>query len=99
MSIAEFYKCTNRELFIFIAARSEALKEERIHSWDIARHMMWASIQPHVEKKMKPSDLIRIETDTITPDLSGYEKQEIDRWSEKCDEGMPLVDWDGNPIN
>ena len=98
MSIAEFYKCTNRELFIFIAARSEALKEERIHNWDIARNIMASAFRSQ-GNDVKPRDLIRLDTDVLTPDISGFEKQEIDKWSEKCDEGMPLVDWDGNPIN
>jgi hypothetical protein len=91
MSIQEFYKSNDRELYNFLEAKSEALREKREHEWDMARHIMWASVQPHVDKKLRPSEFIKLSTDGNRADLSDWENQELKKWNAKMDEGMTLV--------
>lgn len=46
------------------------------------------------------SRIIRLKRDgPVVAEITPYQQQELDKWSEECDEDMPLVDWDGNPIN
>jgi len=91
MSISEFWKSTDRELFNFVEARSQGLKESREHDWDVARHIMWASYQPHADKKLRVQDFVKLSTDGNRDDLTEWENQELKKWNAKMDEGMILV--------
>lgn len=87
MSVKEFYKSTERELYNFITAKVAAEKEQRTHDWDVARHIMWSNVQPHSEKQIKVRDLIRLESDSDRKELSGWENQELKKWNKLMDEG------------
>ncbi len=91
MSIDEYYESSNRELDNFLIAKSEAKKEELEQTWDFVRHQMWASVQPHIEKKLKVSDLIRLDRDAPKTKLTEYTKQELKTLAAKLDKGMNLV--------
>lgn len=91
MSIEEFYDCSNRELDNYLLAKSEAKRDEIEQAWDFTRHIMYAAIQPHNEKQIKPRDLIKLDRDGNRLELSPYENQELKKWNAKMDEGMTLV--------
>jgi hypothetical protein len=99
MSVSEFYECEFVEVCIFLEERSAANAEREQQEWDYVRHIMWSNLQPNASKEIKISSIIRLKRDgAMFKELTPYEQQELDRWSEACDEGMDLVDWDGNPI-
>jgi len=91
MTIREFYKSTERELYNFITAKVELQKEQRTHDWDVARHIMWSSIQPHSEKQIKVRDLIRLEHDSDRKELTEWENQYIKNWNKLMDEGPRAI--------
>jgi hypothetical protein len=104
MSLTEFWDSTNRDLFNYILATNDKRSEEIELGWDYARHIMWAMLQPNSKEAIKVSSIIRLKRDgPIVPELTPYEKQELAKWSTKCDQdmidaGATLVDWDENPI-
>ncbi len=105
MNVADFWQYEPIDIFIFLEERSNAKREEEQQQWDYVRHIMVAAMQPYSEEKIKFSDIIGLDRDGVkSKELSPFEKQELKRWSAKCDEemirdGAVLVDWDGNPIN
>ncbi len=105
MSVSEFWESTYRDIFNFIQAYNDKRFESLEDGWDYVRHIMWASMQPNSKEEIKVSSIIRLKRDgPSTKVLTPYEKQELAKWSAKCDEemirdGAILVDWDGNPIN
>lgn len=104
MSVSEFWESTYRDIFNFIKAYNDKREFDIEQGWDYTRHIMWASMQPNSTKEIKVSSIIRLKRDgPIRKELSGYEQQELDKWSAQCDEemkesGFVLVDWDGNVV-
>ena len=100
MTITEFYECQPRDVYIFLDAMYENKQDRIEQEWDYTRMIMWSNLQPNSKDPIRFSSIIRLKRDgAMVAEISPYEQQELDRWSEECDEDMPLVDWDGNPIN
>ena len=100
MTITEFYECQPRDVYIFLDAMYENKQDRIEQEWDYTRQVMWAIFQKDNTQELKPSRFIRLKRDgPMVAEITPYQQQELDRWSEECDEDMPLVDWDGNPIN
>ena len=100
MSVSEFWQCTYRDIFNFVKAHNDDRADKIEQAWDYVRHIMWSNMQPNSTKEIKVSRIIRLKRDgAMIPEISTYDQQELDRWSDDCDAEMNLVDWDGNPIN
>lgn len=100
MTLTEYWDSTDRDLLNFVMAANERRSDEIEQGWDYARHIMWAVLQPNSKSEIKMSRIIRLKRDgPVIAEITPYQQQELDKWSEECDEDMPLVDWDGNPIN
>lgn len=105
MSPSEFWECEPIDVFIFLEERSGAVRDREQQEYDYVRRLMVAAMQPYSETPIKYTDVIRLDRDgPEVKELTPFERQELARWSAKCDEemeanGMILVDWHGNPIN
>jgi NADP-dependent 3-hydroxy acid dehydrogenase YdfG len=88
MSLSDFYDASPRDTYNIIKASQEKQEQEYEHSWDVTRHIMWAAITPHITKKIKVTDLIRLKRDGLIIELDPYDKQQLDEWDRMCDEEM-----------
>lgn len=91
MTIQEFKKSTERELYNFITARDKAIKEQRTHEWDIARHIMLPGMQQLTEKKLRVRDIIHLDHDTDRKELTEWENQWLKDWNKQMDEGPRAI--------
>lgn len=104
MTVTEFWESEPIDVFVFLEVRSKAMREREQQEWDYVRHIMVGSMQPYSERPLKYTDIMRLDRDgKHIPELTPYEKQELARWSARCDQemidsGATLVDWHGNPI-
>lgn len=91
MTVREFYKSTERELSIFITAKVSAQKEQRVHDWEIARHVMRDIRQQYSDKILTVQDVMRMEHDSDRKELSDWENQELKKWNKLMDEGPRAI--------
>lgn len=91
MTIQEFKKSTERELFNFITARNKAIQEQHTHDWDVARHIMWSNLQPNSKKKIRVRDIIQLDHDTDRKELTEWENQWLKDWNKQMDEGPRAI--------
>lgn len=88
MSAAEFYDSTPRELSLYFEAKRELMEFTIEQGWDYVRHIMVGSLMPYSKKTVRPSDVLHLKRDHRMRHLSGWEQQEMDRWSKEQDEIM-----------
>ena len=88
MSITDFWRSRPIDTHLFIRAKMEAKQDEIEQNWDYTRHSMWASIKPHIEKDIRPHQLIKLKRDGALGELSPYELQELKKWNEQMDKEM-----------
>lgn len=88
MTVSEFWQCRPIDSHLFLKARIAARNDEVEQGWDYTRHEMWAAIKPHVEKDLKPHQLIRLKRDGKEIDLTPYDAQELKKWNEEMDKQM-----------
>lgn len=104
MSVSEFWNCEPIDVFIFLEERSGAVRDREQQEWDYVRRLMVAVMQPYSKEQIRFADIVWLDRDgKQVKQLTPFEKQELEKWSAKCDQemkdaGFVLVDWDGNPV-
>lgn len=91
MSIRDFYDASPRDTYNAVKAWQEAQELEYENTWDVTRHIMWASIAPHITKRIKVTDLVKLKRDRLNIELDPYDQQQLDEWERRQDEEMRLA--------
>lgn len=90
MSLNEFYESTPRDLLVFFSARTEMYRDQENANWERTKRIMWASIAS-MHGGAEANKAVQLNGSSSTPNLTPFQKQELDKWNEEMDREMGIV--------